>query len=214
MKRTVTLLLALIGLTVSGASAQETATTSVVATQTPLKQLQLPLELKAKDFITKVYGILDSDMNKDEIVSATQTVVSLVPEEDEYGLWLESGNGYSISYYGMTPEVSARAAFDEGNNVSDYGFFFLFPYSDGGREEANSRQAKFSGALLQEFLDMGLAMEVDTLSDAIYEVSGDYENDLVDVRLIEEHETDDNSGRFILILTVNPDDPDMVTAEL
>ena len=113
----------------------------------------------------------------------------------------------------MTPDVSARAAYGDDDHITDYGFFFLFPYDGGGRDQANAEQAQFSGTLLQEMLDMGLAMDVDPLSDALFEVSGDYQQDLVDVRLVEEHNTDDGSGRFILILTVNPDNPDAWTAE-
>lgn len=212
MKTIVTLLICLISGILAPLAAQAPATTSVVTTQMPLKSLRIPVEVTGKDFVTKVYGILSPSLSRDEIVEGTQKALNLKPEEDEYGLWLETADGYGINFYGMSPEVSARAGIGPDKEVTDYGFFFLFPYGSGEREQANSRQAAFSGALLQEFLDMGLAMEVDTLSDALYEVSGDYGTSLVDVRLIEEHETDDDSGRFIIILTVNPDDPDTATA--
>lgn len=195
------------------ALAQDVATEAVLATQTPVKALQLPVEVTARYFITKVYGVLDRRLTKQEMLDASRKAIKLIPEEDEYGLWLESSDGYSVSYSGMTPDVSARAAYGDDDHITDYGFFFLFPYDGGGRDQANAEQAQFSGTLLQEMLDMGLAMDVDPLSDALFEVSGDYQQDLVDVRLIEEHNTDDGSGRFILILTVNPDNPDAWTAE-
>lgn len=197
----------------TAANAQDVATASIVATQTPVKTFTMPVRLTAGDFITKIYGMFDPRLTRSQMIESSRAL-DLLPQEDEYGLWLETDNGYSVNYYGMTPEVSARAAYGDDEHVTDYGFFFLFPYAGGERDAANSRQAAFSGTLLQEMLDMGLTMEVDPVSDALFEVEGDYRQNNVDVRLVEEHDTDDGSGRFILILSVNPDSrADAVTAE-
>lgn len=214
MKTKVTIIIImLLALCSVGISAQEVAVSSVLS-RAAKQKVELPIELNARDFLTKVYGLFPVEMSKSEIVAASEYAISMVPDEDETGLWLEGEDGYAVNYYGMTPEVTAHAAFDDGESVSDYGYFFMFPYTTGNRETANSSQASFSSTLLQEFFDLGVDMSVDTLSDALFEVVGDYDNDRVDVRLLEEHETDDNSGRFILILTVNPDYADHVTASL
>lgn len=212
MRYLLAILTAVLGMALP-AHAQDEAAAGVLATQTPVTSLQLPVELTAQDFITKVYGVLDARLTKQQILDASRMAISLIPEEDEYGLWLETDDGYSISYRGMCPDVSARAVFGDDNHVTDYGFFFLFPYEGGNRDKANSMQAEFAGTLLQEMMDMGIEMTQDTVSDALFEVSADYQQDLVDVRLVEEHNTDDNSGRFILILSVSPDNPDTYTAE-
>ncbi len=171
-----------------------------------------PVEMTAEDLITKVYGLLDRTCSKAEMMKAVRQTTGLVPQEDEYGVWLDTGDGYTIDYYGLTPEVSARASYDEGGSLTDYGYFFLFPYASGDRASANAAQADFSGTLLQEMLDMELGMEADTVSDALFEASGEYGDISVDVRLVEEHNTGDKSGRFILILSLIPDDPDTWTA--
>ncbi len=205
MKRTVTLLIALL-LTAGLSSAQHKAVESVVATKSPLATVTLPVNVTAKDFMTKVYGVLDPSLDKAGNIAASQQVMNLTPEEDEYGLWLESADGYGVAYYGMTPDVSAHASFDNADRLATYGYFFIFPYGTGGRDAANAQQTAFSGTLLQDLLDMGLEMGVDELSDAIFEVAGDYDDSNIDIRLVEEHETADNSGRFILILSVDPSD--------
>lgn len=175
--------------------------------------LTMPVSLTGRDFVTKVYGLLDPSTTKEAAIRECGELLNVRPQEDEYGLWLESDDGFVVSYYGMTPpDVSAHAAFGPNDHITDYGFFFIFPYESGERETANARQAQFSGTLLQEFMDMGLELEADTLTDALFEVTADYEHDAVDMRLVEEHQTDDQSGRFILILTVNPDQD--LTAEV
>ena len=69
-----------------------------------------PVEMTAEDLITKVYGLLDRTCSKAEMMKAVRQTAGLVPQEDEYGVWLDTGDGYIIDYYGLTPEVSARAS--------------------------------------------------------------------------------------------------------
>lgn len=177
------------------------------------KVIEFPVPLNARDFVTKIYGVLGRDLPKKKMVSTAEKVMRLTPEEDEYGIWLDGENGYTISYYGMTPDVSARASYGPDDTIDDFGYFFLFPYEGGERESANHSQSQFSQTLLQELSDMEVAMSVDSLSDALFEVDGIYEQDDVNVRLVEEHNTDDGSGRFLLILTVTPDGEPALTAD-
>ena len=195
MKRLAILLFSMFALSVAPLRAETTNT----------ERENMPIQLTARDFITKVYGVISPQLSKDAASDQAFHILNVRPVEDEYGLWIETDDGYLINYYGMIPEVSARAAYGPTDALEEYGYFFLFPYSNGDRETANAEQSQFSGTLLQELLDMGLKMQVDDLSDALFEVNGDYDNDSIDVKLVEEHNTADNTGRFILILHVEPD---------
>lgn len=162
----------------------------------------LPLALTAKDFVTKVYGVFDTNLSESEISKESKQRFNLTPAADSTGLWLETADGYVVSYYGMTPLVSAKAGFD-GNIVSDYCYFFQFPYSSGMRAEANMRQCEFCSSLLQEMHDIGMIMAVPVYTDAIFETVGSYGEHNVNVRLVEESSSD-HSGRFIVVLDVEP----------
>ena len=61
------------------ALAQDVATEAVLATQTPVKALQLPVEVTARDFITKVYGVLDRRLTKQEMLDASRKAIKLSP---------------------------------------------------------------------------------------------------------------------------------------
>lgn len=195
---------------------------TVTVVSEPIVKLTMPLSLTAHDFITKVYGFIDSGCTKDQVVEASRRVAAIVPEEDEFGLWLSGDNGYSVSYYGMKPEVEAMVQYEK-DRVSNYGFFFLFPYGQGEREKANSRQSEFCGALLQELYDIGLSIGQPHVTDAVFEAIGDYMGNYVDIRLLEEvfapdgvvynyrlsaqieaASAKDSKGRFIVILNVEP----------
>lgn len=183
----------------------------------------MPLNLTARDFITKVYGFVEDETTREGTVKASGRLCGLVPQEDEFGLWLNPECGYAVSYYGMTPDVEAMARFEK-ERLSNYGFFFLFPYKEGMREDANRRQSEFTGCLLQELHDLGLVVSLNEATDAIFDAVSDYEGNFVDLRLIEEVVSPDGSeypdkmsakceasamtpeskGRFILILNVEP----------
>lgn len=164
--------------------------------------MALPVEVTAEDLVTKIYGVIDPSVSKHECSNQAFRVLRLRPQEDNAALWLETSDGYGISYYGMQPEVSAMARF--GNEtLSDFCFFFLFPYKEDSKRECTRRQADFCGSLLQEMHDIGIPMGRDSLSDDLFEASGSYKGNFVAVRLMEE-QTADNEGRFILILSVEP----------
>lgn len=170
--------------------------------ETAVTSRQIPVEVTAEDFITKVYGVFSPGRTKDELCADCQKVLDLMPEEDSMGLWLDSSEGYQISYYGQTvPDVSAMATM-ERDSVAGYGFFFLFPYEVSSKEEMNARQAAFCGSLLQEMQDIGVVLGENQMADALFEVSGDYKGSTVDVRLIDEDRTD-GSGRYVLYLKVD-----------
>ena len=175
--------------------AAETGISAAVAT--------LPIQVTALDFVTKAYGFVDTDLSSDNAVKAASDRLNFAPSADNSGLWLDSADGYTISYYGMTPEVSAMAQFGD-NGASEYCYFFLFPYEAGNREYANIDQSMFSGSLLQETSDIGLLVGVPDTTDAIMEAFGSYADHHINVRLTEETNPDE-SGRFILMLNIIPD---------
>lgn len=161
-----------------------------------------PVEVTAADLMTKVYGVLDSDLSAGEMVDEARQRLHLIPSPDGDGLWLDSADGYGVDYNGLSPEVSAMARFD-GNKLADYAYFFLFPYSLGNRGNAESRQCEFCGCLLQEIYDSGSDMGTLYVTDAVFEACGSYAGNQVDVRLTEETNAD-SSGRFVVTLTVVP----------
>lgn len=164
----------------------------------------MPENITAEDFITKVYGVFSPETTKDELCEDCRKVLNLMPAEDEMGLWLESADGYQLSYYGQTiPDVSAMATIDKGS-VKDFGFFFLFPYTADTRENMNRRQADFCGSLLQEMQDLGVILAASTTTDALFDVSGEYEGNSLEMRLIDESLPEAGNGRYILYLTVAP----------
>ena len=148
----------------------------------------LPVVLTAEDMITKVYGVVDPEVSKDECVRSSRALLGLTPEDDNGALWL--------------PDGSAMVRFGD-SKVSDFGYFFLFPYASGDKRERIREQADFCGSLLQEMADIGLPMDLNTATDDLFEAVGDYKGNFVDVRLLEE-KGDADSGRYILILSIEP----------
>lgn len=201
------------------AAAAEAATAKVAATvvgdASAHRDVLLPVSLTAIDMVSKIFGVIPPEVSKDECVRQSQKLLCLTPEDDCGALWLETGSGYGVDYYGMSPEVSAMARFadnaaeaageEAGVNSGpyDFGFFFLFPYTSATRQQTIRDQADFCGSLLQEMADSGLAMDLDTATDDLFEAVGDYRGSLVDVRLLDERQ-DAGDGRYILILSVEP----------
>ena len=175
----------------SADSAKESAVASECGT---------PVAVTAHDMMTKVYGVLDSNLPKENCRQGARAALALDPEEEFSSLWLDTDSGYAIDFRGMCPEVSAMARFDN-NDLSDFCFFFLFP-----RDEENIGFGKrpehgiFCGSLLQEMHDMGLEAGADRDTDDLFNVLGSYEGNLVDVRLVDDTEGD----RYILIVGVEP----------
>ncbi|MBD5220795.1 MAG: hypothetical protein HDS70_00275 [Bacteroidales bacterium] len=188
-------------------------------------RLRMPVDVNGRDLVSKVFGFIESDSiaSEEDCVAKCGELSSLRPSKDEYGLWLEKEDGYQLSCYGDSPEVTAMARFDD-ENLSGYGFFFIFPYTDTNRQQVNMRQSAFTGALLQELNDFGLVMEGAQDSVALFDVYGKNGNDSVEIRLIEEKSAPDaqfdfdssslsplaneNSepaaGRYVLILQIEP----------
>lgn len=161
--------------------------------------------LTAEDMVLKVYGVLDQCNSMQECMDQSRAR-HLTPEAEDDVLWLEPSGGYFVDYYGRYPRVSALARFADGpeNPVSDFGYFFLFPYNGSDDKSSIDSQADFTSLFLQELTDMGVPMmtragDADTLFDAI----GDYEGNMIDVRLLDDRR-DDGAGRYILIVSVEP----------
>ncbi len=162
----------------------------------------LPVELTAEDLVSKVYGVVDPGVSKDECVRKSCELLRLTPEDDSGALWLETAGGYGVNYYGMIPDVSAMARFGD-EKVSDFGYFFLFPYSAGDRQSGIRGQTDFCASLLQEMTDIGLSMDLNTETDDLFEAVGDYKGSFVDIRLLDDRK-ENGSGRYILILSGEP----------
>lgn len=191
MKNTITAIISSVLLFAASASAQ---TVDISA---------IPVNVTAEDFVTKVYALFSPDHSKHELCEDCENMLRLMPSEDNMGLWLDSADGYQLNYYGQTiPSVSAMANV-ENDSVTNFGFFFLFPYNDTNREEMNRQQALFCGSLLQEMQDIGAVMGVNASSDALFEAMGDYNGNFVAFRLLDE-EMDANTGRYVLYLSVEP----------
>lgn len=173
-------------------------------------RLQLPLDLTAEDFVTKVYGVFKPSMTGKELSEASGKLLSLVPEQDEMGLWLNTDQGYDLKYYGMTPPETSAMARLERDSITDFGFFFIFPYDNTSKTEANRQQADFCGALLQELHDIGAILSSDEQSADLFEVTGEYKGHFLNARLIDETSyskvtgNQDGSGRYILMLSIEP----------
>ena len=175
------------------------ASSAIVKSESAPSQAKEAINLSGEDLITKAYGMLPAVNSKEATIDLSETVMNLTPSEEQNNLWLDSSDGFSISYNGMKPDVSALVRLDN-DSISDYGFFFLFPYSDSDKRCATAEQVDFSKTMLQEFEDLGLDLGANPYTADLFEVNGDYTDNFVALRLI-----DDSEGeRYILMLSVEP----------
>lgn len=173
-----------------------------------LSGIHTPVIVTAADLMTKVYGAIEISDSKEETIAHASKQFNMIPEADNNDLWMDSDRGYAVCYSGMSPEVSAVAQYDD-NKLRSFGYFFIFPYTSGCREEANQNQCSFCSCLLQEMYDMGSITgvpvddEMDTTPDPLFEALGSYDGNHINVTLRELTQPDD-SGRFLLVLEVTP----------
>lgn len=173
-------------------------------------KLRLPLDLTAEDFVTKVYGVFNPSISGKELSESSDKILSLIPEQDEMGLWLNTDQGYNLRYYGMTPPETTAMARLEHDSITDFGFFFIFPYDNSSKAEANRLQSDFCGALLQELHDIGVILSSDQQSADLFDVTGEYKGHFLNARLIDEASysktsgNQDGAGRYILMLSIEP----------
>lgn len=169
-------------------------------------KIQMPLELGASDMVTKVYGLVSPSKKKHDIHGEFLAATDIEPKEDEFGLWLENSDGYSIRYDGRERPVTAVARFD-GEGLTEFGYFFFFPYPESSAKAvANSDQSGFCGALLQEMADCGYSLGADTLSGELFDVEGDCGSGQLNIRLMDVagNEISPDAGQYILMLCVRP----------
>lgn len=167
-----------------------------------LQTVREPIEVTAEDLVTKAYGVIDADLSQEQVAECME-MMHLNATVEEENLWLDSADGYRVSYYGMTPEVSAYAKF-ENQEISGYSFFFMFPYdSSANKMSANDSQCEFCSTLLQELFDMGADMRADDSSESLFNAAGNYGDSNLNVSLID-NGIADNAGQYILILEVEP----------
>lgn len=164
----------------------------------------VPIDITATDLVSKVYGVLDPTLDKETLEKEAGRIMLLVPVEDEGKLWLDSAGGYVLRYCGMQPEVSACAAYDEGGKkLSDYTYFFMFPYKMSDRKRVNEAQCEFCETLLKEMRAAGMNPGSNVLTDDLFEVEGNYGNKNVNVRLMNDIRSLD-SGEYLVIMEVVP----------
>lgn len=195
MKKTITSILILtliIGGFSLGFASKSSEKTCEVKNEKLIAKYNLPVNLTAKDFITKIYGLVSPD-SANSIVERVTALTGIEPVEDEFGLWLGNENGYMVNYYGQKPDIEAMAIFNNGK-IDNYGFFFIFPYKAGKRYDSMIRQVVFVSTLLQEMKDLGMIMNSDGDTDGIFETEGNYDGKYVSLKLVEEIESDNNSG--------------------
>lgn len=159
------------------------------------------IEVNGHDLLTKAYGTINSINSREGAVEMAEEMMNITPVQESNRLWLDTADGYNITYNGMTPDVAA-AVHLVNDSISDYGFFFMFPYSDGEKDriEATNRQVAFSTSMLQEFEDMGMDLGANAYTKDLFEVSSDYSDNYVALRLID----DEEGERYILFLCVEP----------
>lgn len=179
-------------LPISALLAISTVAPGVAAAENPHEEAggaqPVAVSVTARELFTKVFGVASHSLTSDELKREAIRVLNMVPAEDEGGLWLDSSDGYCVSYYGMTPRVSAVAMFDNPEGpVSNFCYFFLFPYAGATRERANFEQCAFCSSLLQEMDDIGMDMGCPESTDALFEASGNYGENLVNIRLIDQN---------------------------
>lgn len=164
-----------------------------------------PVLVTAADLISKVYGVVSPELKPTEMSRQVEAAIDLRPEMDEGNLWLDGDNGFELSYSDMTPDVMAVACFD-ADSLTNYAYFFLFPYDEGSRDCVNMAQSEFCGCLLQELYDMGLRMGRDVNAGSgegpLFNAVCAAGESLVDITL--EEQLTDEGGRFVVTLNVAP----------
>ncbi|MDE6559648.1 MAG: hypothetical protein K2K29_07155 [Muribaculaceae bacterium] len=176
-----------------------------------------PLDVNAADLVGKVYGVADASANRNECRLEAGERFGYMPANEDGAEWINSTDGFAVRYSGMAPEADAMARYD-GNKVAGYGYIFYFPYEAYARKLADSAQCEFCSTLLQELTDMAISMCSDPMTDAIFDMSGDYNGNDISLTLREEidHETitpdqlagsvpADRCGRFVLLVSIVPD---------
>lgn len=156
-----------------------------------------PVHVEGADLLTKAYGISECELDSAASMAKVNSIIGFLPQEDEYGLWLDSADGYRVNYSGMCPEVSAMARYDDGR-LDEMAFFFIFRYGEGERDWANCCQARFCGNLLQELSDMGLELAADgnVVTPVYFDVEGEHDSHPLSVKLREDE------GSYVLALHV------------
>ncbi|MDE6296507.1 MAG: hypothetical protein K2L89_01560 [Muribaculaceae bacterium] len=169
------------------------------------------ISLSGEDLLTKAYGTVSATNSKAGVIAETEDLMKMTPSEEESYLWLDSAEGYNVEYNGMSPDVSALVRL-ENDSISDYGFFFLFPYDEIKKGNVNEAQRRFSLAMLEDFEKIGADMGANAYTSDLFEVNGDYSNNYLAMRLID----DPDGERYILFLSVEPNalsEADSVVAE-
>ena len=163
----------------------------------------------ARDLMTKVYGLIDDDASRGDCRA-------LDARDDDGNMWLDSTDGYSLTYCDMTPEVSAVARFDDSDRVSEYCYFFLFPYDATNKHQTVTSQAGFTGTLLGEISDRCPGMGANPMTSDLFDATGEYEGNFINVRLIDDPTAKASAadalagadlnmeGQYILMLIVEP----------
>ncbi len=175
-----------------------------------------PVTVTALDLVTKVYGVLDPSYTQKQTKKAAKKALRINPSSEKNPfasvdataspgcntLWVESDDGYLISYSGMMPKVSAVAEYDAEGLLTGYCYFFQFPYTPSTRAKADREQCVFCGSLLQELNDFAMMVGVPDLSEGLFQAIGSYGSNHISMMLTDEPLND--AGTYILMLDITP----------
>ncbi|MDE6272128.1 MAG: hypothetical protein K2M31_03880 [Muribaculaceae bacterium] len=187
---------------------------------------QKPRKVSAEDLVSKVYGVADPGLDREDCRRMAEKCYCAKPIEEDGAEWMSASEGFAINYEGHMPESEAMARYDN-DNVAGYGYIFYFPYNAAERDKANREQCRFCSALLGELNDMGAIVGANPLTDALFDVGGIYKGSDLQLTLSEyvESETQtpdlqagaipaDRKGQFIIVMSVTPAGLHEFTAEL
>lgn len=189
--------------TFSGILAAILALVATTPAYSQSNESETAINVTANDFVTKVYGLFSPQISKGELCDNCRAMLKINPEEEGANLWLDTAEEYRLNYYGQELHCVSAMATIEGDSVANFGYFVIFPYNYTNKQETTASQAQFCGCLLQELHDLGAELDVATIPGSLFEVTGSYSANHIDLRLTDEP-ADIFSGRFVLYITVEP----------
>lgn len=166
----------------------------------------IPLTVNAHDMIHKIFGIMDAAGSRADSLQRAALALSLYPVLEDSLLWLDSADGYRLSYSGMTPDVAAYARVAPDNSIDGYCYFFIFPHDSVPPVKVIPQEAQFAGTLLQELADMGLNPGADANTDFLFDVYADTPGKTVNVRLAD-CTLSESDSRYALMFAVTLQSP-------
>ena len=181
-----------------------------------IAEAKRPVKVSAADLVGKVYCVADPALGRESCLKQVENNFSGTPVSEDGAEWMSESEGFIINYHGQSPEAEAMARYDH-DTVAGYGYIFYFPYKSTQRERANKEQCRFCSELLDDLCALGAMMGADPLTENLFDVSGvlkggdvqltlteDVDPGVQDTELQAGAENPNQSGRFILVMSVVP----------